>query len=233
MSLWQINQCLVLSAQVAVNEADGAAPYNTLSLTSPSLPVSCSFLTGAAAWLYIDLIVLKRTDNAQDIAYLVTEIVASRWMNRNASKLNPEKLWGWLNSLLAQENVPWKTWFVRTLECPWSLLRQVWLIQQGSVTLLQNRLSFSNWTLEIWRSQKHLKHLNGLVVSMNFPCFPPYSPNRMRTEKWKQNHKLFQQLNFPFRGIIFSNTPQTPVSRTKFFKWNLLMRDFIWKSHSN
>lgn len=34
MSPWQINQCLVLPAQVTVNKADGAVPYNTLSLTA-------------------------------------------------------------------------------------------------------------------------------------------------------------------------------------------------------
>lgn len=43
-SPWQINQCLVLSAQVTVNKADGAVPYNTSSLTSEF--VSSSFLTG-------------------------------------------------------------------------------------------------------------------------------------------------------------------------------------------
>lgn len=48
-SPWQINQCLVLSAQVTVNKADGAVPYNTSSLTSEFSP--SRFLTGAAAWL--------------------------------------------------------------------------------------------------------------------------------------------------------------------------------------
>lgn len=33
-SPWQINQCLVLSAQVTVNEADGAVPYDALCLPS-------------------------------------------------------------------------------------------------------------------------------------------------------------------------------------------------------
>lgn len=55
-SPWQINWCLVLSAQVTVNEADGAVPYNALCLPSLSEPMPSSFLTGAAAWLIFHLL---------------------------------------------------------------------------------------------------------------------------------------------------------------------------------
>lgn len=43
----------------------------------------------------------------------------------------------------------------------------------------------------------------------------------------------FPPANFPFHSSVCSSIPQTPVSRANFWKWNILMIDFIWKSHSS
>jgi len=109
-SPWQINWCLVLSAQVTVNEADGAVPYNALCLPSLSEPMPSSFLTGAAAWLIFHLFFSILTISDSYYRTLLTwsqrqlyiRVERSTWMKRNASRTQSScKAWGTINNFFA------------------------------------------------------------------------------------------------------------------------------------